>query len=109
MTPVEQRGREIFQSQEARCSSCHVPASEYTDRVAYRLGSLPKREGFDEEDDERFKTPSLFFIGGRAPYFHDGSAASLEELVEKNGERMGKTSHLSPGDRAALVAFLRTL
>jgi cytochrome c peroxidase len=56
-----------------------------------------------------FKTPSLLFVGGTPPYFHDGSAATLEEVLEKNRDRMGKTSHLSPDDRAALVAFLRTL
>jgi cytochrome c peroxidase len=48
-------------------------------------------------------------VGGTAPYFHDGSALSLEELIEKNGRRMGHTEQLSKEDRAALVAFLRTL
>jgi cytochrome c peroxidase len=108
-TPEEQRGKEIFGSEEARCSKCHLPAAEYTDRLAQRLGAWPKAADFDEEEDARFKTPSLFFVAGRAPYFHDGSAASLDELVDRNGERMGKTSHLSREDRAALVAFLRTL
>ncbi|APR84926.1 Surface antigen [Minicystis rosea] len=108
-TPEEERGRVVFNSEEAQCARCHVPASEYTDRVAYRLTPLPKRDDFDDEDDQRFKTPSLRFVGGRGPLFHDGSAASLEELVEKNNDRMGKTQHLRKEDRAALVAFLRTL
>jgi mono/diheme cytochrome c family protein len=108
-TPEEQRGREIFESKEAGCSKCHAPASEYTDRVGYALPKLPKRDDFDDEEEAHFKTPSLLFVGGRAPYFHDGSAGSLESLVERNADRMGKTSHLSPADRAALVAFLRTL
>jgi cytochrome c peroxidase len=48
-------------------------------------------------------------VGLTAPYFHDGSAKTLEELVERNGDRMGKTSQLSTNERRALVAYLRTL
>ena len=102
-------GREVFVSEAARCSKCHVPQPEYTDRTPYPLMKLPKREDFDDEPAKDFKTPSLLFVSGHAPYFHDGSAASLEELVERNADRMGKTSHLSKEERAALVAFLRTL
>lgn len=110
LTPEEARGREVFRSEEARCSRCHVPETGYTDRMAYPL--LPKlavRSDFDDEEKKEFKTPSLLFVGGTAPHFHDGSAGSLEELVERNGDRMGRTSHLTREERAALVAFLRTL
>ena len=48
-------------------------------------------------------------LGGTAPYFHDGSAATLEDLVRSNRDRMGKTSQLGPDDQAALVAYLRSL
>jgi DNA-binding beta-propeller fold protein YncE len=109
LTPEETRGHEVFVSEAARCSKCHVPTPEYTDRTPYPLMKLPKREDFDDEPAKDFKTPSLLFVSGHAPYFHDGSAASLEELVERNADRMGKTSHLSKEERAALVAFLRTL
>jgi hypothetical protein len=109
LTAEEQRGREIFTSEAARCAKCHVPASEYTDRTPYPLGKLPKGADFDDEAAGEFKTPSLLFVGGHAPYFHDGSAGSLEDLVEKNGDRMGHTGQLSKPDKAALVAFLRTL
>jgi mono/diheme cytochrome c family protein/DNA-binding beta-propeller fold protein YncE len=108
-TAEEQRGHEIFTSDAARCAKCHVPASGYTDRTAYPLGKLPKGADFDDEAAAEFKTPSLLFVGGHAPYFHDGSAASLEDLVEKNGDRMGHTGQLSKPDKAALIAFLRTL
>ena len=56
-----------------------------------------------------FDTPALRGLWDSAPYLHDGRAATLEELVEKNHDRMGHTDHLEPADRAALVAFLRTL
>lgn len=108
LTAQETRGREIFLSREAGCSGCHTPDTGYTNRAVYPINEV-KNARFEPDADQTFRTPSLLFVGGTAPYYHDGSAASLEELVEKNGTRMGKTSHLSAPDRAALVAFLRTL
>jgi cytochrome c peroxidase/DNA-binding beta-propeller fold protein YncE len=109
LDPIEERGRAIFTSAAARCTSCHVPESGYTDRVAYPLPKRPARPGYDDDPKAELKTPSLLFVGGRAPYFHDGSAETLEKLVIGNDDRMGRTSHLSDEERAALVAFLRTL
>ncbi len=103
------RGREIFRSDEAKCSRCHVPESDYTDRMAYPMPKRPPLPGYDEDPRPEYKTPSLRFVGGRPPYLHDGRAGTLAELIEQNADRMGKTSHLSPEDRAALVAFLETL
>jgi DNA-binding beta-propeller fold protein YncE/mono/diheme cytochrome c family protein len=108
--PDEARGKEIFLSKEAQCVRCHVPATEYTDRTAYPFSPrVAAPSGFEEDKDSKYKTPSLAYIGGTAPYFHDGRASTLEVLIEQNGDRMGHTSQLSPEDRAALVAFLRTL
>ncbi len=110
LTPEEARGKEIFTSEQAKCAKCHVPESEYTDRIAYPLSpALPPATGFAEEKAREFKTPSLFFVGGTPPYFHDGRFSTLESLLELNGDRMGHTSHLSREDKAALAAFLRTL
>lgn len=106
---TEIRGRELFESAAVGCSTCHVPKSEYTDRTAYPIPRVPLRPGFDEDPVAEYKTPSLRFVGGRAPYFHDGRASSLEWLIDNNDDRMGKTNHLSAADRAALIAFLRTL
>ena len=64
---------------------------------------------FDADPNPAFKTPSLKHLVGHPPYFHDGSAASIEELIERNADRMGKTAHLSSEERAALIAFLKTL
>jgi mono/diheme cytochrome c family protein/DNA-binding beta-propeller fold protein YncE len=103
------RGEQLFSSKAVGCAECHVPATGYTTRQAYPLPLLPTRAGFDAEADNKFKIPSLSFLAGRAPYFHDGSAASLEQLVEQNGNRMGKTAHLNAAERADLVAFLKSL
>ena len=64
---------------------------------------------FDELDQYATPHDRLYFIAGTPPYFHDGRVSTLEALIEQNADRMGRTSHLSPEDRAALVAFLRTL
>jgi hypothetical protein len=110
LNPEEERGQALFVSDAVQCSTCHVPASEYTDRTGYTLPRAPAPRGFEGDPPGLvFKTPSLRHVGGTAPYYHDGSARTLEELVANNHDRMGKTSHLSTKEQAALVAFLRTL
>ncbi|AKT37281.1 hypothetical protein [Chondromyces crocatus] len=102
------RGQQIFTSKDARCSQCHVPETQYTDRTAYPMPKRPS-PGYDDDPRREYKTPSLRFVAGRAPYLHDGRHGTLTDLIERNADWMGKTSHLSPDDRAALVAFLETL
>lgn len=58
-------------------------------------------------DVNRFKGPILRGLAARAPYFHNGSAATLDEVVEFYETRF--TIGLSPRDKADLVAFLRAL
>jgi len=61
-----------------------------------------------EEDRHVFKVPSLRNVAVTAPYFHDGSAASLEEAVIIMGRyQLGRD--LSGPDVVALTAFLRAL
>lgn len=103
------RGQDLFLSKAVGCAECHTPDTGYTTRQAYPLPPLPVRAGFDEEPDQKFKIPSLRYLDGRAPYFHDGSATSLPALLEQNGNRMGKTAQLSATERADLLAFLRSL
>ncbi len=109
LTAQEKEGKEIFQSPATQCTRCHDPATELTDRIAYPLPKLAPPAGFEEEEDLKFKTPSLLFVGGTPPYFHDGHAPTLQALVAENHDRMGKTSQLTEGQRAALVAYLETL
>ena len=109
LSETEKRGRDVFASPEVRCAQCHAAETGFTNRAVYSLAKLPVRGGFDEEEEAGFKTPSLRFIGGRAPYFHDGRAPSLEWIINNNNDRMGSTNQLSGVDRAALVAYLKTL
>ena len=52
-----------------------------------------------------FDTPTLRGIFATAPYFHDGSAATLRDAVD----RLPAAAALSSDDRAALVEYLKTL
>lgn len=74
-------------------------------------------------DDGKFKVPSLRNIEHTAPYMHDGRFASLDEVIEfyangahANSRNLNANMHalqdsvfLSPGMRADLIAFLKTL
>jgi cytochrome c peroxidase len=104
--PVEEppaliaHGRRVFEN-EAECASCH-DGPALTDGESYALGyGLKKKSAFN--------TPSLRYVAQSAPYLHDGSASSLEQLVEDPHDKMGKTAKLSAEQREALVAYLRTL
>ncbi len=68
---------------------------------------LFRRTGRDE-DRQVFKVPTLHNISMTAPYFHDGSVATLEEAVAQIGQtQAGRT--LSEEDVNDIVAFLGTL
>lgn len=107
--PLVSRGRELFMSQDLFCARCHVPETEYTDRAVYTLPKPTRSADYDEAKTGELRVPSLLYLEGRAPYMHDGSAATLDEVIVKNNDRMGKTNQLSKEQRDALVAFLRTL
>ena len=59
------------------------------------------------QDVGRFKGPVLRGLAARAPYFHNGSAKDLNEVVDFYNQRFGVG--LSPVEKADLVAFLRAL
>jgi len=59
------------------------------------------------KDVGRFKGPILRGLAGRAPYFHNGAAASLQDVVDFYDVRFGLA--LTDQQKADLVAFLRTL
>ncbi len=107
----------------ANCSACHV-GPNFTDNGFHNLGVGMKAEKPDlgrfeitklEGDRGSFKTPSLRDIARSAPYMHDGSLATLEDVVEhysKGGiandylDEEIFTLKLSGEDKAALVTFL---
>jgi DNA-binding beta-propeller fold protein YncE len=92
------RGKKLFESE--GCRSCH-DGPAYTDRERHKLS------GTLRESD----TPSLLGLAASAPYFHDGSAATIEALLRDRGavHGMADTARLTDQQVADLTAFLDTL
>ncbi len=108
----------------ANCSSCHS-GPNFTDNGFHNIGVSFTIEKADlgrfeiskmEGDKGAFKTPSLRDIARTAPYMHDGSLATLEEVVEYY-DKGGTPSEyldeelfplkLTADQKAALVTFLK--
>jgi len=100
--PEARRGRELFFAEQNGCASCHVGGG--TDAHIHDVGSRT-----NADSAARFDTPSLRFVRGTAPYFHDGRYPTLNDVLRANDSQMGHTSHLLPADIAALAAYLETL
>ncbi|MCP5516193.1 MAG: cell surface protein [Verrucomicrobiales bacterium] len=105
-SPSATRGREIFQDELVGCAGCH-PGPRFTDGLAYDVGTAGE---FDREVKE-FDTPTLVEIWRTAPYLHDGSAATLREvLVDRNlTDAHGRVSDLAPTELADLIEYLNSL
>jgi cytochrome c peroxidase len=58
-------------------------------------------------DLNRFKVPSVRGVAARAPYFHNGSAKTLRDVVRHYGQRRG--FNFTEQEEEDLVAFLRAL
>lgn len=94
------RGKALFESAELGCASCHE-GSAYTDRDRHAFGGT-----------QAFDTPGLAGLAASAPYFHDGSAVTLEEVLRDRGRVHGMADEakaLSPAQLRDLVAFLESL
>jgi cytochrome c peroxidase len=125
LTPTERTGLWLFESR-GGCWRCHPPPL-FTDEEFHATGIGVRAEVAEEgrmqvtgedADRGRFKTPTLRALVHTAPYMHDGSLASLEEVVEYY--RRGGNPHpqldprlvalqISDQEAASLVAFLRVL
>ena len=121
-----ERGREIFFTEKGNCTACHAGAN-FSDEKYHNLGvgmevEMPDLGRYevtkDEKDKGAFKTPTVRNITSSAPYMHDGSQNTLEEVVEwyaKGGhpnphlsEKMKKLE-LTDQDKQDLVAFMKAL
>lgn len=92
------RGQRMFHG--LQCVRCHAPPT-YTTPKTYDVGLK------DQQGNTHFNPPSLRGVGHRAPYFHDNSAASLEDVFRKHGHQIDRD--LSDAELADLTAFLRSL
>ncbi|MEX1026199.1 MAG: cytochrome c peroxidase [Planctomycetota bacterium] len=120
MSPLANQGRQVFNGP-GRCNLCHS-GPLFSDMLFHNIGVRPPIEDEGRRavtgnpaDFGRFKTPHLRNVALRAPYFHNGGAATLADVVAfyDRGGDFGLNQDprivplgLSPQEQAALVAFL---
>ena len=99
-----ERGKAVFVR--AGCSSCHPPGL-FTDLHQYDVGT---RRGFDRPAD-KFDTPALIELWRTATYLHDGSAATVRDVLTTRNpqDRHGKTSNLTGQEIDDICAYLLSL
>ncbi|MDA9506747.1 cytochrome C peroxidase [Bradyrhizobium sp. CCBAU 11386] len=123
ISPAAKRGFDVFNGK-AGCSSCHKGPS-LTDGSFHDIGTAKNEDVgrgrlFPRSEKLRyaFKTPTLRDVARRAPYMHDGSVATLEDVIElydKGGiDRPSRSPSikplsLTPGEKKDLIAFLQSL
>jgi len=125
-TVQENRGKALFLR---NCSLCHLP-----DQEAHFVMIEPVNTGLDEDtpqtdagvgditlnprDMGRFKSPSLRNVEVTAPHMHDGRFPTLEAVIDHystggknhpNKDVRIQPLHFTDSEKAALVAFLKTL
>ncbi|HEY8505766.1 MAG TPA: hypothetical protein VIL46_14370 [Gemmataceae bacterium] len=104
-----ERGEAVFRGA-ARCASCHIPPL-YTDINRGRLHD-PEETGMDPAYAERtntgkYRTTPLRALWQHPPYFHDGSAATLLDVVEHYDRHLGLD--LTEDQKLDLVEFLKSI
>lgn len=137
LSPAAQRGMALFYGDRLNCGACH--SGPFLTDMAFHntglydedgLGSLPEgNQGLIEHtglaaDMGRFRTPSLRNVAMTAPYMHDGTVLTLEDVIAHyaaGGRAAGEGGpspladsriagfFLTSGETADLVAFLESL
>lgn len=113
-TEAGRSGALVFER--AGCAECHA-GPLFTDSslelpfLLHDVGTLTTTSGSRLGSPlTGLDTPSLLGVWGSAPYFHDGSAATLEDVLARETEdRHGHAATLGGDERADLAAFLREL
>jgi cytochrome c peroxidase len=118
------RGKELVFSKRVGCSACHVGAN-LADEQYHNLGigmdaAEPDLGRYTEtkveKDKGAFKTPTVRNVALSAPYMHDGSLSTLEEVVEHYNKGGSPNKWLSdkivplkltPQEKLDLVEFMR--
>lgn len=125
LTDQQFRGLGIF-VKKGQCSQCHVDPL-FTDHQFHNIGVGVEGDSPDvgrfqftgrQSDWGAFKTPGLRDVEKTAPYMHDGSLRTLEEVIDfydrggtpnRNLDARIGPLRLTPRDKKDLIAFLRAL
>lgn len=124
LSPSEVRGWNVFNSEEANCAACHR-GFDFTNGTYRNIGLYAEYEdvgrgriSLKPEDDGKFRVPTLRNITRTAPYMHDGSIETLEEVIDHfmaggvghpNQSMDLNVFSLTSQEKDDLIAFLGTL
>lgn len=115
LTPAQERGKDIFDRTvdktgaeiplNNQCAYCHS-GSKYTNQEKFDVGS-----GKPTDRESVIDVPQLNNVYMTAPYLHDGSAKSMEEIwtVYNPHDTHGRTNDLTKDELNDLIEYLRTL
>lgn len=118
------RGMDLFFSERTQCSSCHsglfFTDDSFANNGLYTEYSDPGRMRLtnDSADYSLFRVPSLRNVEYTAPYMHDGSLATLEQVIEhynsggaSNPQKSSliQALQLTEAEKADLLQFLLSL
>ena len=111
------RGEDLFTGA-ARCATCHIPPL-YTDVASgpdpsvpllHDLSEIPTNPDYAERSaTKKWRTTPLRALWQHPPYFHDGSAADLLDVVNRYNDDPRFALGLTDRQKADLVEFLKTL
>lgn len=95
------RGQQLFDSADVGCSTCHS-GEKLTNNTSVAVDTVKAT---------KLQVPSLVAVGYRAPFMHDGCAATLADRFNPNcgGDAHGNTAGLSDAQRSDLIAYLESL
>ena len=125
-TPQTQVGEKVFQS--LGCATCHVPVlmtgpssnplfnrkrvELFSDLLLHEVGTGDGIRQASAGTNE-IRTPALWGLRLRRPLLHDGSAATIDQAILRHGQEADLArrgfEQLGDGDKAALLAFLKSL
>ncbi len=121
LTAQQRRGLALFRSGATRCFECHTAPTFANDtfRIVGVESDDPGRAGVSEDGQPgAFKVPTLRNIALTAPYMHNGSMATLEEVIDFYADGGGSVENqdifvngfdLNEQEKADLIAFLHAL
>jgi cytochrome c peroxidase len=113
LDPAARRGMQLFFSARAGCSACHTGLTLGGARASYANTSVARGQR------QAVRVPSLRNVEVTAPYMHDGSLATLEEVLQhysaggryrsRYTDSRLRPIDLSPAERHDLIEFLDSL
>ena len=114
LTPAQERGKVVFERavdkfdrlipEGNQCSYCHS-GPKGTNQKIVDVGTRK-----DTDNSGLLKSPQLTNIALTAPYLHDGSARTLEEIwtIYNPDDKHGRTNDLTKDELNDLIEYLRT-